>query len=127
MCESALMTGNSNGMVTPLWLVPTVRRRTAAAPNGGEWRHDHDARRLRRPRLADERIGGEPVDPRVGGGRPVRGAAAGGPSRDAEARAACARSGPRPRAGLAVSAHWFINASAESRLPSPKTIYDFFG
>ena len=34
---------------------------------------------------------------------------------------------PRPRAILVVSAHWFINASAVTAMPRPKTIHDFFG
>lgn len=34
---------------------------------------------------------------------------------------------PRPRAILAVSAHWFINASAVTAMAQPKTIHDFFG
>jgi 4,5-DOPA dioxygenase extradiol len=34
---------------------------------------------------------------------------------------------PRPRAILAVSAHWFINASAVTAMPQPKTIHDFYG
>ena len=34
---------------------------------------------------------------------------------------------PRPRAILAVSAHWFINASAVTSMTAPRTIHDFFG
>ncbi len=34
---------------------------------------------------------------------------------------------PRPRAVLAVSAHWYINASAVTAMAEPKTIHDFFG
>ena len=34
---------------------------------------------------------------------------------------------PRPRAILAVSAHWYINASAVTAMASPRTIHDFFG
>jgi len=33
----------------------------------------------------------------------------------------------RPRAILAVSAHWFINATAVTAMTAPKTIHDFFG
>jgi 4,5-DOPA dioxygenase extradiol len=33
----------------------------------------------------------------------------------------------RPRAILCVSAHWYINASAVTAMPSPKTIHDFYG
>ena len=33
----------------------------------------------------------------------------------------------RPRAILAVSAHWYINASAVTAMARPKTIHDFFG
>ena len=36
-------------------------------------------------------------------------------------------SSPRPRAILVVSAHWYINATAVTAMPSPKTIHDFYG
>ena len=38
-----------------------------------------------------------------------------------------ATSCPRPRAILAVSAHWYINATAVTAMTKPKTIHDFFG
>ena len=34
---------------------------------------------------------------------------------------------PRPRAILVVSAHWYINATAVTAMPFPKTIHDFYG
>lgn len=34
---------------------------------------------------------------------------------------------PRPRAVLAISAHWYINASAVTAMSEPKTIHDFYG
>lgn len=34
---------------------------------------------------------------------------------------------PRPRAILAVSAHWYINASAATAMTAPRTIHDFYG
>jgi 4,5-DOPA dioxygenase extradiol len=34
---------------------------------------------------------------------------------------------PRPRAILAVSAHWHINATAVTAMPRPRTIHDFYG
>lgn len=34
---------------------------------------------------------------------------------------------PRPRAILAVSAHWYINASAVTAMQQPRTIHDFYG
>jgi 4,5-DOPA dioxygenase extradiol len=34
---------------------------------------------------------------------------------------------PRPRAILAISAHWFINSTAVTAMPRPRTIHDFFG
>ncbi len=34
---------------------------------------------------------------------------------------------PEPRAILVVSAHWYINATAVTAMPEPKTIHDFFG
>jgi 4,5-DOPA dioxygenase extradiol len=36
-------------------------------------------------------------------------------------------SAPRPRAILMVSAHWFVNATAVTAMPRPKTIHDFYG
>ncbi len=37
------------------------------------------------------------------------------------------RSTPRPRAILVVSAHWYINATAVTAMPRPRTIHDFYG
>jgi 4,5-DOPA dioxygenase extradiol len=34
---------------------------------------------------------------------------------------------PRPRALLVVSAHWYVNATAVTAMPRPRTIHDFFG
>jgi 4,5-DOPA dioxygenase extradiol len=34
---------------------------------------------------------------------------------------------PRPRAVLAISAHWYINASAVTAMKAPRTIHDFYG
>jgi 4,5-DOPA dioxygenase extradiol len=34
---------------------------------------------------------------------------------------------PRPSAILVVSAHWYINATALTAMPRPRTIHDFFG
>jgi 4,5-DOPA dioxygenase extradiol len=34
---------------------------------------------------------------------------------------------PRPRAILAVSAHWFVQASAVTAMAQPRVIHDFFG
>ena len=41
--------------------------------------------------------------------------------------AAFGASVPRPRAILAISAHWYINASAVTAMRRPKTIHDFYG
>ena len=48
-------------------------------------------------------------------------------SRYTEAWNAFGASVPRPRAVLAVSAHWYINATAVTAMAAPKTIHDFFG
>ena len=37
------------------------------------------------------------------------------------------RSVAPPRAILVISAHWYINATAVTAMPRPKTIHDFFG
>jgi 4,5-DOPA dioxygenase extradiol len=34
---------------------------------------------------------------------------------------------PRPRAILAISAHWYINGTAVTAMEKPRTIHDFFG
>ena len=34
---------------------------------------------------------------------------------------------PSPRAVLVVSAHWYINATAVTAMPRPRTIHDFYG
>ena len=33
---------------------------------------------------------------------------------------------PRPRAVLAISGHWYINATAVTAMARPRTIHDFF-
>lgn len=37
------------------------------------------------------------------------------------------RSVPKPRAILVISAHWYINATAVTAMPTPRTIHDFYG
>jgi 4,5-DOPA dioxygenase extradiol len=34
---------------------------------------------------------------------------------------------PRPRAILVVSAHWYVNVTAVTAMPLPRTIHDFYG
>jgi Uncharacterized conserved protein len=34
---------------------------------------------------------------------------------------------PRPKAILAISAHWYIAATAATAMPRPRTIHDFYG
>lgn len=34
---------------------------------------------------------------------------------------------PKPRAILAISAHWYIGATAATAMPAPRTIHDFYG
>ncbi|HET8938759.1 MAG TPA: 4,5-DOPA dioxygenase extradiol, partial [Polyangiales bacterium] len=34
---------------------------------------------------------------------------------------------PRPRAILVISAHWYVNATAVTAMPHPRTIHDFYG
>jgi len=48
-------------------------------------------------------------------------------NRYTEAWRAFGRSVPKPRAILVVSAHWYINATAVTVMPRPRTIHDFFG
>jgi len=44
-----------------------------------------------------------------------------------DARRAMGRSLPRPRAILAISAHWYVGATAVTAMPRPRTIHDFYG
>jgi 4,5-DOPA dioxygenase extradiol len=48
-------------------------------------------------------------------------------NRYTEAWRAFGASIPKPKAVLAVSAHWYINATAALATPIPKTIHDFYG
>ena len=48
-------------------------------------------------------------------------------TRYTEAWSAFGASVPRPRAILVVSAHWYINATAVTAMPRPRTIHDFYG
>lgn len=49
------------------------------------------------------------------------------PSRYGEAWQQLGRTLPRPRAILAVSAHWYIRGSAVTAQAHPRTIHDFYG
>ncbi len=48
-------------------------------------------------------------------------------NRFTEAWRAFGASVPRPRAILAVSAHWYVNATAVTAMARPRTIHDFYG
>jgi 4,5-DOPA dioxygenase extradiol len=48
-------------------------------------------------------------------------------NRYTDAWRALAASLPRPRAVLAVSAHWYLNATAVTAMARPRVIHDFFG
>ena len=48
-------------------------------------------------------------------------------NRYTEAWRAFGASVPRPRAILAVSAHWYVPVTAVTAMPRPRTIHDFFG
>ena len=48
-------------------------------------------------------------------------------NRYTEAWRAFGASIPKPKAVLAVSAHWYINATAALATPIPRTIHDFYG
>jgi 4,5-DOPA dioxygenase extradiol len=48
-------------------------------------------------------------------------------NRYTEAWRAFGASVPRPRGILVISAHWYINASAVTAMPQPRTIHDFYG
>ena len=48
-------------------------------------------------------------------------------NRYTEAWSALGAALPRPRAILAVSAHWYTNATAVTAMAVPRTIHDFFG
>jgi 4,5-DOPA dioxygenase extradiol len=48
-------------------------------------------------------------------------------NRYTEAWRAFGQSVPRPRAILVVSAHWYVNVTAVTAMPRPRTIHDFYG
>ncbi|WP_246455182.1 4,5-DOPA dioxygenase extradiol [Thermomonas brevis] len=48
-------------------------------------------------------------------------------NRYTEAWRAFGASVPKPRAILAVSAHWYVNGLAVTAMPNPRTIHDFYG
>lgn len=48
-------------------------------------------------------------------------------NRYTEAWRAFGAAAPRPRAILVISAHWYINATAVTAMPRPRTIHDFYG
>ena len=48
-------------------------------------------------------------------------------NRFTEAWRAFGAAAPRPRAILAVSAHWYVNATAVTAMARPRTIHDFYG
>jgi 4,5-DOPA dioxygenase extradiol len=48
-------------------------------------------------------------------------------NRYTEAWRAFGDAAPRPRAVLAISAHWYINGTAVTAMERPRTIHDFFG
>lgn len=50
-----------------------------------------------------------------------------GRNRYTEAWRAFGEAVPRPRVILVVSAHWYINATAVTAMPRPRTIHDFYG
>ncbi|MEU3558054.1 4,5-DOPA dioxygenase extradiol [Streptomyces fragilis] len=72
---------------------------------------------------------GEPTPSRMpaaflGHGSPMNALEA---NRYTEAWRAFGRAVPRPRAILMISAHWYINATAVTAMPRPRTIHDFYG
>ena len=84
-----------------------LRREVMHDPNGRSAREHADACGLSWPRQPDERPGSQPVHRGVAGVR----------SRAFRGRARI----------LVVSAHWYINATAVTAMPRPKTIHDFYG
>src|SRR3974377_444035 len=48
-------------------------------------------------------------------------------NRYTRAWAALGTAAPQPRAIVAISAHWYINATAVTAMTQPKTIHDFYG
>lgn len=48
-------------------------------------------------------------------------------NRFTDAWKAMGRNLPRPRAILAISAHWYFGATAVTAMPRPRTIHDFYG
>ncbi|GAB2572938.1 4,5-DOPA-extradiol-dioxygenase [Microlunatus antarcticus] len=60
----------------------------------------------------------------IGHGNPMNALA---DNRYTQAWHAFGRAVPKPRAILVVSAHWYINATAVTAMPRPRTIHDFYG
>jgi 4,5-DOPA dioxygenase extradiol len=60
----------------------------------------------------------------IGHGNPMNALAT---NRYTEAWRALGAAVPRPSAILVISAHWFINATAVTAMPRPRTIHDFYG
>src|SRR5215207_1064059 len=108
MCESALMTGYSNGMVTPSSCSTSHRTRR---------------RRVDADRRENGVMSTMPAA-FIGHGSPMN---ALDTNRYTEAWAAFGAGVPTPRAIVSISAHWFINATAVTAMAAPPTIHDFFG
>jgi 4,5-DOPA dioxygenase extradiol len=76
---------------------------------------------------------GEPADARANGPMPAVFFGHGSPMNAVEANRYTAawrsfgRAVPKPRAILAISAHWYVNATAVTAMPRPRTIHDFYG
>jgi 4,5-DOPA dioxygenase extradiol len=49
------------------------------------------------------------------------------PNRHTEAWRRSGAAGPRPRAILAISAHWYVEETAVTAMARPRTIHDFYG
>lgn len=76
-----------------------------------------------RPRMSEQRSGRMPVV-FVGHGSPMNAIE---DNRWSRAFTGLGRALPRPRAILAISAHWFVNGTWITAQPRPETIHDFGG
>jgi 4,5-DOPA dioxygenase extradiol len=103
-------------------MLPGARKPTASPPHGGS---DNRTRKATIVTSGHADISGLSMPAAFfGHGNPMNALEV---NRYTSAWKAFGASVPRPRAILVVSAHWYINATAVTAMPRPRTIHDFYG